>query len=119
MPASVQKPEFQIYKNGKLEQTLPAVAEFPEDNIRLAAGLEPEVRTESSEITYSVGNEWSIECEVGDVIAIRFVCQDEYGLGYDFLLHSWKAESETSDRDSVVGNVSDYNNDESLRLFWP
>lgn len=117
-PASVQNPEFHVYKNGKLEQTLPAIAGFPEDNIRIAAGLEPESHAESSEITYSVGNEWSIECETGDVIDIHFVCLDEYGLGYDFFFQSWKAQSEANDNYGAGGVASEYNNSEALRLFW-
>ena len=117
-PASVQNPEFYIYKNGELEQTLQAIAGFPEDNIRIAAGLEPQVHTESNEITYSVGDKWSIECETGDVIDIHFICYDEYGLGYDFFLQSWKAESETSDNNGAGGVTSGYNNSEILRLFW-
>ena len=118
-PASVQNPEFHIYKNGKLEQTLQAIAGFPEDNIRIVAGLEPESHVESSEITYSVGDEWTIECETGDVIDIRFVCQDEYGLGYDFFFQSWKAESDTADNYSgAAATVSEYSSSEDLRLFW-
>ena len=117
-PASVQNPEFYIYKNGELEQTLQAIAGFPEDNIRIAAGLEPQVHAESNEITYSVGDKWSIECETGDVIDIHFICYDEYGLGYDFFLQSWKAESETSDNNGAGGVTSGYNNSETLRLFW-
>ena len=116
-PASVQNPEFHIYKNGELEQTLAAIAGSQEDNIRIAAGLEPEVSAESSEITYSVGDEWSIECEIGDLIDIHFVCRDEYGLGYDFFFQSWKAESENSDNYGAGGATSGYSS-ESLRLFW-
>ena len=117
-PDSVQNPEFHIYKNGELEQTLRATAGFPEDNIRIAAGLEPDLHAESSEITYSVGDEWSIECETGDVIDIHFVCQDEYGLGYDFFFQSWKAENESPDNYSAGGAVSGYGSGEALRLFW-
>ena len=117
-PASVQNPEFHVYKNGELEQTIPAVAGFPEDNIRIAAGLEPESHVESSEITYSAGNEWSIECETGDVIDIHFVCLDEYGLGYDFLFQSWKVQGETDDNYGAGGAVSGYGKSEALRLFW-
>ena len=117
-PASVQNPEFHIYKNGELEQKIQAIAGFPEDNIRIAAGLEPELHTESSEITYSVGDEWSIECKTGDVIDIHFVCQDEYGLGYDFFFKSWRVESETSDNYGAGGATSGYSSNETLRLFW-
>lgn len=117
-PASVQNPEFHIYKNGELEQTLPAIAGSQEDNLRIAAGLEPEVRAERSEITYSVGDGWCIECENGDVIDIHFVCYDEHGLGYDFFFQSWKVETETSDNYGAGGASSGYSS-EALRLFWP
>ena len=117
-PASVQNPEFHIYKNGELEQTLPAIAGSQKDNLRIAAGLESEVRAERSEITYSVGDGWSIKCENGDVIDIHFVCHDEHGLGYDFFFQSWKAESETPDNYGAGGATSGYSS-EALRLFWP
>lgn len=117
-PASVQNPEFKIYKNGELEQTIPAIMGFTEDNIRIAAGLEPEEHVESSEITYSVGTEWSIECENGDVIDIHFICYDEYGLGYDFFFSSWKAQGETDDNYGSGEAVSGINRGEGLRLFW-
>lgn len=117
-PDSVQNPEFHIYKNGELKQTLRATADFPENNIRIAAGLEPELRAECSEITYSVGDEWNIECETGDVIDIHFVCQDKYGLGYDFFFQSWKVQSETQDNYEAGGVTSEYNSSEALRLFW-
>lgn len=119
VPASVQIPEFHIYRNGELEQTLPAIAESPEDNIRIAAGLEPELSAELSEITYSVGDEWNIACETGDVIDIHFVCQDKFGLGYDFFFHSWKVQSETQDTYSAGGTASEYGSNDALRLFWP
>ena len=119
VPASVQNPEFHIYRNGELEQTVPAIAGLQEDNIRIAAGLEPELHAESSEITYSVGDEWNIECETGDVIDIHFVCQDKYGLGYDFFFQSWKVQSETQDNYSAGGTASEYGSSDALRLFWP
>ena len=107
-PASVQNPEFHIYKNGELEQTINAVADS------YAEG--------SNEINFSVSSpgssEWSVECENGDVIDIHFVCRDEYGLGYDFFFQSWKAQSETTDNYGVGGITSEYNSSEALRLFW-
>ena len=119
VPASVQNPEFHIYRNGELEQTLPAIAGAQEDNIRIASGLEPEFHAESSEITYSVGDEWSIECKTGDVIDIHFVCQDKYGLGYDFFFTSWTVPGETPDDFSASGTASESGSSDVLRLFWP
>lgn len=119
IPVSVQNPEFHVYKNGELEQRLPAIASSPEDNIRIAAGLEPEMRAQISEIRYSVGDDWNIKCEVGDVIDIHFVCQDNYGLGYDFFLQSWKVQSDDQDNYSSGDVVSEYGNSEALTLFWP
>ena len=118
VPTSVQNPEFHIYKNGELAQRIPAIASSAEDNLRIAAGLEPEARVEISEITYSVGTDWNIECEVGDVIDIHFVCRDNYGLGYDFYVQSWKVESETQDNFGAGGFSSGYDGSETLKLFW-
>ena len=110
--------KFHIYKNGELAQRIPAIASSAEDNLRIAAGLEPEARVEISEITYSVGTDWNIECEVGDVIDIHFVCRDNYGLGYDFYVQSWKVESETQDNFGAGGFSSGYDGSENLKLFW-
>ena len=117
--ASVQNPEFHVYKNGEMKQRIPAIASSPEDNIRIAAGLEPEMRAQISEIRYSVGDDWNIKCEVGDVIDIHFVCQDNYGLGYDFFLQSWKVQNDEQDNYSSGDVVSEYGNSEALTLFWP
>ena len=118
VPTSVQNPEFHVYKNGELAQQIPAIASSPEDQLRIAAGLEPESHVEISEITYSVGPDWNIECEIGDVIDIHFVCRDNYGLGYDFFVQSWKVESETQDNFGAGGFSSGYDGSETLRLFW-
>ena len=118
VPASVQNPEFHVYKNGELAQQIPAIVSSPEDQIRIAAGLEPELHVEISEITYSVEPDWNIECEIGDVIDIHFICRDNYGLGYDFFVQSWKIESETDDNFGAGGFSSGYDGSEILSLFW-
>ena len=96
---SIQNAEFLTYRNGKLVQTQKAV----EDSYSSGA-------PDRNYIVDTVDNEWSVPCEPGDVIEIRFRCQDEYGLGYDFLFHTWVAEEET-----VQSRDSD---SPALTLYW-
>lgn len=92
---SVNNPEFRVYRNGELVQTLKAMY-----SISLSDDY-------SSSYTVSVGPEgWSVECDEDDVIVIRFRCEDEFGLGYDFLFMNWTIEGE------II-------NDSNMMLFWP
>lgn len=75
---SVRNPQFLTYRNGELVQTQEAVEN---QSSFLYDGLCYTVDTED--------NEWSLPCDVGDVIDIRFRCEDEHGLGYDFPFKSW------------------------------
>lgn len=104
-PGLVREPEFQIYRNGKLAQTFGAV-------IDPGAGA-------SNGVCYTVDTEdyrWSLGCDEGDTIEIRFLCQDEYGLGYDFLFGNWMVEGETPENVSEAGAMSGLGD---LRLTWP
>lgn len=101
----VRNPEFRFYRNGELVQTLEAVND-------------PHSTSESG-YYYGVDSEdhaWSLECEPGDVVEVRFRCEDEFGLGYDFPFQSWFVEGEASEDQ---GSVSDHWNDAALELYWP
>lgn len=103
--AVVRNPEFRVYKNGELAQTLAAV-------------VDPYSTTDFG-YYYTVNTPehiWSIECAVGDVIEIHFRCEDEFGLGYEFPFHNWIIEGETSDEQVVYGEDMVGNAPE---LFWP
>lgn len=98
---AVFAPEFRIYKNGELVQTLEGVLSHGLSIDDICA-YEPKVE----------GDEWRMECQEGDAFVIRFCCQDEYGLGYDFLFMSGAVEE---------GRLSDalYLNEPELRLYRP
>jgi len=104
-PAPVQNPQFLTFKNGELVQTQKAV-EDPHSGAS-------DGRCYTVDTEY---NEWSVECDIGDVIEVRFRCEDEYGLGYDFLFHTWIAEKETTGRvthaDAQEGSLP-------MNLYWP
>lgn len=102
--AEVINPEFWIYKNGELVQQFAGV---PSSNFS-SDGKNYTVDTE--------GDFWSIECEAGDNIDIRFRCEDEYGLGYDFLFANWIALNETDENTQSAG--ASYGTSKSLDLFW-
>ena len=64
-PSVVNNPEFWIYKNGEIEQKLEAIPS--EENAFNA-----------KDYTVNIDNNgWSITCEEGDLIEIRFRCEDE------------------------------------------
>lgn len=101
----IENPHFQIYRNGQLVQTIPAV-------------VEPHSASGSA-VDYTVdtqGNRWSLECDPGDAIDIRFLCEDEYGLGYDFLFGNWLATEEASPYQSATAFQS---GNPALALYWP
>lgn len=104
-PVPVQNPKFLTFKNGELVQTQNAI----EDPYAEA----------SDGRCYTVDDEnyeWSVECDVGDEIEVRFRCEDEFGLGYDFLFQSWVAEGETADNQASAGGQS---GSALLELYWP
>lgn len=104
-PAPVQNPQFLTFKNGELVQTQKSI----EDPYSGASdGRCYTVDTEN--------NEWSVPCDVGDVIEIRFRCEDEFGLGYDFLFQTWVAEGETAENQASGGGQS---GSALLELYWP
>ena len=104
-PGAIENPEFRIYRNGELVQTFGAV-------------IDPSAGS-SSGICYTVDTEdyrWSLECDEGDVIEIRFLCQDEFGLSYDWLFAAWTPEGETPENQAAAGVVSGLGD---LELTWP
>ena len=101
----VNNPEFRVYRNGELVQELEAVA-YPNDF--------------DSSINYAVHKDhekWSIECEVGDSIEIRFRCEDKYGLGYDFPFANWTAVEETNDNTHSAG--ASQGTIKPFEIYWP
>jgi hypothetical protein len=104
-PGAIENPEFRIYRNGELVQTFGAV-------------IDPTAGS-SSGFCYTVDTEdyrWSLECDEGDVIEIRFLCQDEFGLGYDWLFANWTPEGEIPENHAAAGVVSGLGD---LKLIWP
>ena len=104
-PAPVQNPQFLTYRNGELVQTQNAI-EDP-----YAGASDGRCYTVDTE-----NYEWNVACEVGDVIEVRFRCEDEFGLGYDFLFQTWVAEGETADNQASAGGQD---GSMPLELYWP
>ena len=105
-PGVIENPEFRIYRNGELVQTFGAV-------------IDPSAGSGSG-VCYTVDAEdyrWSLECDEGDWIEIRFLCQDEFGLGYDWLFALWTPDDGEMQRDQAsAGAVSGL---ADLKLIWP
>jgi hypothetical protein len=100
-PGLIKEPRFLVYRNGELAQTIPAVLDPYSDSSYW-----------SGYTTASQGYRWQLECDPGDTIDIRFLCQDEYGLGYDFLFTTWIAGDDNSGATFQSGSYP-------LYLFWP
>ena len=105
VPGPIQNPQFLTYKNGELVLTQDAV--------------EDPYTSGTNAVCYTVDTEnydWSVACEVGDVIEVRFRCEDEFGLGYDFLFQTWVAEGETANKQASAGGQD---GSVPLELYWP
>lgn len=101
-PISVEEPRFRVYRNGELVQTIHA---------------QGNTRQESGTLDLSAGA-WELACDPGDEIEIRFLCEDPYGLGYDFLFANWQARNdETPPMQASLTQV--YADSPGLTLFWP
>lgn len=101
---TVRDPQFLIYQNGELVQTLDAVIDPLSDSPQ---GHAFTVDTQ--------GNLWQLECEQGDIIDIRFRCRDEFGLGYDFLFMTWATDQDDMYPEDGAGFQS---GSSELELFW-
>lgn len=98
-PVIISNPVFKTFKNGNLVQT--------------AAGIVDSAMSGDHYVSYTIDTEnniWDIKCEQGDTIEIHFCCEDEYGLGYDFLFKKWVIAEEINELE-----VSENN----LTLYWP
>ena len=105
VPGPIKNPQFLTYKNGELVLTQDAV--------------EDPYTSGTNAVCYTVdaeNYEWSVACDVGDVIEVRFRCEDEFGLGYDFLFQTWVAEGETAENQASAGGQ---NGGAQLELYWP
>lgn len=105
VPGTIEEPRFLVYRNGELAQTIPAVP------VTDYGGYDW--------VSYTVdtqGHRWQLECDPGDTVDIRFLCQDEFGLGYDFLFGSWVAEDGLSED---ISGATFQSGSYPLILFWP
>lgn len=95
--ASVVFPVFRVLKNGVTVQEVPAVVsamtEFSDPNM---TAYVPDTENESLRV----------ECAMGDTVEIRLVCQDSFGLDYEFSLNEWDIDQELLDRQSGSSTAS-------------
>ena len=104
VPGPIANPRFQVYRNGELAQTIPAVIDV--------------YSSSSGGVCYTTdtqGNRWHLECQDGDVVDIRFLCEDEYGLGYDFLFATWIASDTPYDN---THGATFQTGSFPLQLYW-
>jgi len=105
----VFEPEFYLYRNATLAQTLVGV-ELPAEGSGVGT---------SGSYTVDTANQgWEIPCEVGDTISLHFRCRDEFGLGYEFPLRTWKVVSDAKGQ-NVADTVEEvFSEGETATLFW-
>ena len=98
----VYEPEFRVYKNGELVQTLEATVDIQQSYEGVLA--------------YTVNTPehiWRLEMAQGDTFEIRFCCKDAYGIGYDFLFM-------TGELDENCAVIPVYTGEEvEFRIFRP
>lgn len=102
-PVKILNPEFRVYRNGELTQTISAIADPYSSGDYL------------SYTPNTPDNHWTLPCDVGDVIIMRFCCTDEFGLGYDFFIYDWVVAGESSDEVSYGSGTGS----SDLEIFWP
>lgn len=100
-PDKIRNPQFRIYKNGQLAQTLEA-------NWDPTLSMDPCISFKPK----TVADGWSIDCASGDAIEVWFRCEDEFGLGYEFRLQIWCVGEESD-------NYFEYLVKPDMTLFWP
>ncbi len=96
-PPTVLAPVFKIYKNGELVQTQEA---------RLDGGWS--IGGISAYTFNNTERMWHLECAEGDEFVIRFCCQDEFGLGYDFLFMSGVLDENCSVQSAYLPDVPEF-----------
>ena len=99
---TVIDPKFQVYKNGELVQTFEAVVDVYASSDGVPA--------------YTVNaadHMWRLEMAEGDTFEIRFLCQDAYGLGYDFLFMNGELDEDCTVMPVYTGEEVEF------RLFRP
>lgn len=98
----VYEPEFRVYKNGELVQTLEAMVDIQQSYEGVLAYT-----------VNTAGHVWQLEMAQGDTFEIRFLCQDAYGLGYDFLFMSGELDEDCTVMPLFTGEEVEF------RLFRP
>lgn len=105
--AIVKHPEFWVYINGEFAHKYEAM-----ESAEYFSGSK-------NYSVYTDNNYLDIECSEGDTIEIRFRCEDEYGLGYDFPFANWVAVEETETNENAQSAGASFGNNKALVLFWP
>lgn len=102
---AINNPRFLVYRNEELVQTIPAVP-FTFEHLPPADG--------QSFAVCESGQNWELECGPEDKIVIRFRCEDDFGLGYDFLFANWVSGD-------AAGAVPEHEGiaESGLLLYWP
>ena len=60
---------------------------------------------------------WTLDAGVGDEVKLTFICEDEYGLGYEFVMQKWMIE-ENGPNNSRLDELPYNMEDEFPKLRW-
>ena len=67
-------------------------------------------------ITYECET-WTLDTEIGDEVKLTFICEDEYGLGYEFAIQTWVVK-ENGTNHGRLDDLPNSNEDEFPKLRW-
>lgn len=67
-------------------------------------------------ITYEC-EPWTLETGIGDEVKLTFICEDEYGLGYEFVIQTWVVK-ENGTNNGRLDDLPYSNEDEFPKLRW-
>lgn len=94
--AKVVDPVLQILKNGTVVQ------EWTPEPAKLTYDATRDI------VDYALNDRLQVDCAEGDTVEIRLVCQDSFGLNYEFSLNEWDIDQELLDRASERATATGY-----------
>lgn len=98
---AVEGPGFRVYLNDQIVLSPAAIIEKNEEHDFIDYKCEP----------------WALDAEIGDEIKLAFICEDEYGLSYEFVLQKWSINGNTP-KDSWIDDLPYSDEEEFPTLRW-
>ena len=98
---AVEAPGFRVYLNDQLVLSPAATVTKHDRHDSIMYECEP----------------WTLDAEIEDKVKLTFLCEDEYGLGYEFVMQTWIVK-ENGPNNGRLDDLPYSNEDEFPRLRW-